>query len=231
MHQFAQQVHVFGLVAEIVVRETRGEQAFLQLFARRYLDPLAVQESSTTFPSGESFVARDLMHHAKDRLRAIHQGDADAVAGDAMDEVGGPIQGVDDPVEPFAAFAAAFLGDEPRLRQDLLQGLHQPVLGGVVHVGHQVVRALFGDARCGELARLAADESGHIHTDGFDLFGEFLEFHRCVVVSCRLSWLEGWRCAFSATRSLRSPRGSGPGRSLPPVSSYRRRPRSRGSSR
>jgi hypothetical protein len=127
------------------------------------------------------------VHHTEERFRAVHQGDADAVARYTVYEVGGAIQWIDDPVEPFAFLAAAFLGDEACLRQDLLQGLHQPVLCGVVHVRHQVVRALARNARFGELSvprsRMKSAISMHRR---FDLFSQFLEVHDSLSGSCRL---------------------------------------------
>ena len=164
-------------MAEIVIRESSGEQAVVQFLSSRHLNASAIQVCTTAFPCREALVTGDLMYHAEKGFGAVDQGDADAVAWHTVYEVGGTVQRVDDPVQSLTALATAFLGDEARFRNNFSQGLHQAVLCGVVHMGHQVVRALVAYAGFGELSGFITDEFGNFDADRFDLFSVFLEVH------------------------------------------------------
>ena len=116
------------------------------LVERRYVGnvhPHAVHVGATALPGIETLVAHRLVDHSQQQFVAAPQGNAHTVGRHVVDVVRGAVQRVDHPAIPFTLPAGrAFLGDEPRLRQQLPQRFHHPPLRLAVDVGHIVVGTL-----------------------------------------------------------------------------------------
>ena len=79
----------------------------------------------------------------------VFQGDGDAVLGEAMDEVGGAVQGVDHPLKvcpvTLAADFAGFLGENAVIRVGLEDDFDDALFGSPVPLGDEVVHAFLAD--------------------------------------------------------------------------------------
>ena len=104
-HQLAQ--HGQGAL-EIVAGskgQAGGDQAGLEFGALGDAQAPVVQKSASAFGGGKQIVARRVVDHGLLDLAPYRQRNAHAIHGQAVDEVGGAVQWVDDPDE-FGVFGA-----------------------------------------------------------------------------------------------------------------------------
>jgi len=125
---------------------------------------------------GKQLIAQGIVDHGVfDAVKVAH-GNGYGHLGHAMDEVGGAVQGIDDPFEILALDGAAFFGDDAVLRIGAADDLDDGRLGAAVHLGDIVVVGLAGDSEFGDpvdgavnqVAGLAGgtnggDEDGMLH--------------------------------------------------------------------
>ena len=141
---------------------------------------LAVEMAATAKPCIETLVGTDLVDHAQHDARALHQGDADGIGREVVNEIGGAVEGIDNPAVLLIGIGGrAFLGDETGLGQQLAQGADDELLRLFVDIRHVVVGMLTLDALGMELLSLLPNERPCPLCDVANRQGQCLEFLLC----------------------------------------------------
>ena len=81
---------------------------------------------------------------AQQRLVVVGEGEGDPGQGQAADEVGGAVDGVEDPAEAVSGVAAFLLAEEPDSRGAVAQEAAGAALDGNVQIGDDVAVTLGG---------------------------------------------------------------------------------------
>ena len=145
LHHIAHEAEVFVEVVVGAERKACGEQALFQAGALAHTDAAVVHVRTATLGGGEQIVACGVVNDGLFQPALHLQRNADAVEGKAMDEVGGAVQGIDDPdvvgigvtvggAGLFGQDAMVGVGGEQRVDDDALAVL--------VYLRHKVVRLL-----------------------------------------------------------------------------------------
>ena len=171
MHHVGHHVHVVLEVVTGAERETGGDQAFLQAGAFAHADAAVVHEGTTAFGGGEQVVAARVVNDGLFNLALHGQRNTHAVHREAMDEVGGAVQRVDDPdvVGVLCTLGAAgFFGEDAMSWVGGEQRLDDHFLSRVVHFGDEVVDLLLRNPHRFHVERGAVDDgaSGACGLDG-----------------------------------------------------------------
>ena len=85
-------------MVEDPVRKTGADQRFFQLGALADADAALVEEGATALAGGKQFVALGIEHHGLSKLPVMGERDRNRVLREAVNEVGGAVQRVDDPL-------------------------------------------------------------------------------------------------------------------------------------
>ncbi|MNE09261.1 hypothetical protein D3C80_1019330 [compost metagenome] len=146
----------------VAEREAGAEQGAFQTLAAADTDALAVDGGAAAAAGGELFLAHRVEDHGVLDAAAVLAGDADGEVRQAVDEVGGAVQRIDDPQVVGAVAGAldqaAFLGEDAVVRVGLLQHIDDRLLGGAVNLGHVVLGVLLVDRDCIQAFDRAEDE-------------------------------------------------------------------------
>ena len=107
-----------------------------------------VQERAAATAGGEQFVARRVIDDRLRDLAALGQRDRHGVVGQAVDEVGGAVQRIDDPLELglVGALQAEFLAQDGVIRISGAQRLDDGLLGGAIDFRDIIARPLASHA-------------------------------------------------------------------------------------
>src|SRR6266852_1127510 len=151
-------------IAAAGVRERAGDDGVGEPLARR--DPQApiVEIGALAALGGEQLVVRRIVDDAGDDRSFALERNRDREMRDAVQEVQGAVERIDDPaVALVAAFAgAAFLADEPIARPRMLELRAHDILGVPVGAGHEIGRPLERDLQLLELAEIALERAARL---------------------------------------------------------------------
>ena len=147
------------MVAAADMRQAAGDHAFVELAAAGDAQPLVVEERALAALGDVQLVIGGVVDHAGDDGVLALQADRDRKLRDAVQEVGGAVERIDDPgVALVGAFAAAaFLADEAVARPRLGEVLVQHFLGALVGLGDEVRRPLQRHLQMLDLAEVALE--------------------------------------------------------------------------
>ena len=106
------------------------------------MDGLTIHERAAALDSGEHFVQTRAVHAAHHQLARLFIGDGDGVQRQVADEVGGAVDGIDDPPSSLTGTFAVFLTQETILREGGEQHFADKDFAAAVTVGHIVVALL-----------------------------------------------------------------------------------------
>ena len=134
-----------------------ADDAVGQRLARRHPEAPVVHEGALALLRGEQLVVDRIVDDGGDDLALALQGDGDGKERNAVQEVAGAVERVDDPAVGLvrALDHAALLHQEAVARAGLGQLPVQRLLGAVVGAGGEVGRALDGDLQLLQLAEVA----------------------------------------------------------------------------
>ena len=110
-------------IAAAEMRQAAGDHRIGEALARRDAQPLVVEERALAALGDEKLVGDRIVDHARDDRALALQPDRDGELRDAVQEIGGAVERIDDPGvgRVGAVVAAAFLAEEavagPRLGQ------------------------------------------------------------------------------------------------------------------
>ena len=141
------------------MRQAAGDHAFVEPAAAGDAQPLVVEERALAALGDVELVIGGIVDHAGDDGALALQADRDRELRDAVQEVGGAVERIDDPgVALVGAFAAAaFLADEAVARPRLGEVLVQHFLGALVGLGDEVRRPLQRHLQMLDLAEVALE--------------------------------------------------------------------------
>ena len=146
------------------MRQAAANHAFVELAPAGDAQPLVVEERALAALGDVELVIGGIVDHAGDDDAVALQADRDRELRNAVQEVGGAVEGIDDPgVALVGAFArAAFLADEavagPRLGQI---GIEQ-FLGALVGHGDEIRRPLQRHLQMLDLAEVALEAAAGV---------------------------------------------------------------------
>ncbi len=136
------EVNVDVLVA-LAAGEAGGGQAVFQAFGGGDANPPVIEVGSGAAFRGEHFLADGVVNHAGDNLARLFQAERDIEHGEAVGEVGGAVQRIDEPAEFRGALVAAALFGHDAVGGEVgAQAFHHEFFTGAVGFGHQVEIAL-----------------------------------------------------------------------------------------
>src|SRR6185437_14080955 len=151
-----------------------ADQRLGEMPTRRDAQPAVVMEGAGALLRPEHLIAHRLVDHAGDDLSVALQPDRDGEMRDAVQKIGGAVQGIDDPavMRVAAGFAAAFLHQEavsgPRLAEFGAQHLLRLEIGGADEIAGPLER----DLELFDLAEIADESARRLesgvshHVDG-----------------------------------------------------------------
>ncbi len=156
-------------------REAGADQGAVQAGAAGDPDAAAIEGGAAATAGGEFLFAQRIIDHAVLHPALDLQGDGHRVLGKAVDEIGGAVERIDHP-QVIGAFAlagqfAAFLGEDAVVRVRLADDVDDACLGGLVHLGDEVVgllaihleRVAVLRRAADQVARLAGGSQGNVH--------------------------------------------------------------------
>ena len=106
----------------------------------------------------EQFAAQWVEHDGDFGAAAMPAGDRDGKLREAVQEIGGPVERIDDPGVFVAALLAAFLGQEAVRGVRLADGRDQDLLGRTVDFADEVIAALFADGQRADAIEASHDD-------------------------------------------------------------------------
>ena len=141
------------------MRQAAGDHAFIELPAPGDAQPLVVEEGALAALGDVEVVIGRIVDQARDHHAFALQADRDREMRNAVQEIGGAVERIDDPgVALVGAFArAAFLADETVARPRLGEILVQHFLGALVRLGDEIRRALQRHLQMLDLAEIALE--------------------------------------------------------------------------
>ena len=161
LHHGLEHLKVALEVVALAEREARADQRILQASSLGHAKALVVEEGTAPFGCVEQVVARRVVDHGLLYLAPEREGDGDRVHRQAVDEVRGPIQRVDDPevVAVLGAVRAArLLGQDAVAGVGGEQDLDDGLLGGLIDFSHEIVGRLGADPEQLEIQRCPVDD-------------------------------------------------------------------------
>ena len=162
-HHVLQHLHEGLEVVSWPKRKAGADQAVFELGAFGHADAAVIQVSAAATGGAEQVVAGGVVYHGLLRAAIDHEGNADAVNGKAVDEVGGAVQRVDDPdmaatLVAFALPATGFFGPDAVIRVSGQQRFDDGLLGRMIDLGDEVVGLLGRDANGLDVERGTVDD-------------------------------------------------------------------------
>ncbi|MNO64475.1 hypothetical protein D3C76_552030 [compost metagenome] len=149
--QAAEHAQVVVQVVHLVVAEweASAQQCAFQALAWADAQAAAVQLGAATTGGGEFFLAHWVQNHGVLEAATVFAGNADGKVRDATQEVGGAIEGVDDPQVVFAFTAACvqagFFTEDTMGRIGLAQGIDDALLGRAIDFRDVILGVFFVD--------------------------------------------------------------------------------------
>ena len=146
------------------MRKRAGDDRVGKPLAARHSQPLVVEEGALAALGGEELVIGGIVDDPGDDRALALEPDRDRKMGNAVQEVQGAVERIDDPaVGLVAAFAyAALLAEKAVARARALELLAHDLLGPVVGGGREIRRPLDRDLQTLDLAEVALE-----HAAGF----------------------------------------------------------------
>ena len=143
----------------MTVRERGGQDAAIQIAGLADADAVAVQLGAATTAGGEQFVADRIVNHTHFGAALDAQGDGDGNVGNTLDEVGGAIQWVNDPliVGTFQTLNAELFTDDAVVGIGLQQGADYGLFCFTIDVGYQIVFCFLGGLNVGVITKILGD--------------------------------------------------------------------------
>ena len=134
-----------------------GQQAIRKGRPSRHAQALGAGESAGAFFGMKHFIQDRVINNARHDLLVPFETDRNRPVGDAVQEIGGAVEGVDDPAEAFVlAFKlAAFLQQEAVGRTRFLELFLEDFLGFMIRLGDEIAGALAGYLQLLDLAEIA----------------------------------------------------------------------------
>ena len=148
-------------VAAAGVRKRAGDDRVGEPLARRHPQPLVVEEGALAALGGEQLVVGGIVDDAGDDRAFALERDRDREVRDAVQEVHGAVERIDDPAMGLVgAFArAAFLAEEAVAGAGVRELLAQDLLGAPVGGGDEIGRPLERDLQVLDLAEVALERA------------------------------------------------------------------------
>ena len=146
-------------IAAAQMRQAAGDDGIGKALARRDPDALVVEERALAALGDEELVVRRIIDDAgNDRARALKP-DRHREMRNAVQEIGGAIERVDDPAVGLVAalMRAAFLTEKAVIRPRLGKVLAHDRLGAVIGGGDEIARPLHGNLQMLDLAEIALE--------------------------------------------------------------------------
>ena len=126
-------------------RKSGADQRSLQRALAADADLLAFQLRAVTARGGEEFLTHGIVNDRMLQPALLLHRDRDGESREAMQEIGGAIERIDDPRELIFAAAARFLGVDCVLRVAAPDGRDDVRLGLAVDVGDEIIAAFAVD--------------------------------------------------------------------------------------
>ena len=147
------------MVAAADMRQPAGDHAFVELAPPGDAQALIVEEGALAALGDVEFVIGGIVDHAGDHRALALQPDRNRKLRNAVQEVGGAVERIDDPgVGLVVAFAgAAFLADEAVTRPRLGEVGVEHLLGAPVGHGDEIGRPLQRHLQIFDLAEVALE--------------------------------------------------------------------------
>ena len=146
-------LHVVLEVVALAEGEARADEGAAHFGVFRDADAAVVEEGAFTLDGGEEFVLGDVVDDRDHGFAAAAKRDRDGVLRNAVNEVGGAVDRIDDP-HPFAlgvAHETAFFREDRVARIGARENVENGLFGGSVRGGHKVVFRLVVDRETVEL--------------------------------------------------------------------------------
>ena len=156
LHHRRQLAQVERVVGSALERYAGGEQAIFELPAARYPEPPPVEKCPRSFFGPEHFVMDRRIDDPGEGFAVPFEGDGDGEVGNAVEKIGGAVQGIDDP--PVGSIGAvnraAFLHQKAVGGAGLGKLSSNSVLGLPVGVGNEIRRAFLRHLQVLDLAEI-----------------------------------------------------------------------------
>ena len=141
------------------MRQPASDDGLGKPLPRGDADALVVEERALAAFGDEQLVVRRIVGHAGDDRAVAFERDGDGEMRDAVQEIGGAVERIDDPAVGLvgAVADAAFLAEEAVIRPRLGKFLAHDFLGAAVGGGDEVARPLDRDLEVLDLAEVALE--------------------------------------------------------------------------
>ena len=141
------------------MRQAAGDHRFVKLGPRRDAQAAVVVERALAALGDEQVFVRRVVNQAGDDGAFAFERDRDRKVRDAVEEIGGAVERIDDPaVRLVRAFMhAAFLAEEAVAGARLLEVVAQHPLGAAVRGGDEIARPLQRNLQMLDLAEVALE--------------------------------------------------------------------------
>src|SRR6185312_1124343 len=147
------------MVAAADMRQPAGDHAFIQLAAAGDAQALVVEEGALAALGDIELVIGGIVDHAGDDRAFARQPDRDRELRDAVQEIGGAVQGIDDPAMALVgAFAlSAFLAEEAVAGSRLGEIAAEHLFGALVGERDEIGRSLQRNLQMFDLAEIVLE--------------------------------------------------------------------------
>ena len=210
LHHRLEHLHVAVEVVATAEREAGADQRFGQPRAARDPQPPVVQVGAAAARGVEQVIARGVVDDRLLHLAAEGQRDRHAVHREAVQEVRGAIERVDDPhvvAVLGAVLATRFLGQDAVARVGGEDGLDDRGLGRAVDFADEVIRPLGADGQQVQVLRAPVDDRPGC-ARGLDGDVEHgVQRGRHGGSWQPAAWRAGWTTRGSGEKEQRAPRG------------------------
>ncbi len=150
------------MLAAAVMRDAGGDHRFLHVDARGHPQAVGIEAAAFALLGGEHLIGDRVLNQPGDDLAFVLEGEGYGEMRDAVQEVGGAVDRIDDPAIAvvLALDLTGFLHQEADLRPRLRQLDHQDFLGAQIRRRHEIRRALAADLKLLDFAEVAAQRTG-----------------------------------------------------------------------
>ncbi len=155
--QFADLAARLLVVAAADMRQAAGDHAFVELAPSGHAEPLVVEERALAALGDVELLIGGVVDHAGDDSAFARQADRDRELRNAVQEIGGAVERIDDPGMALvgALARAAFLADEAVAGSRFREVGVEHLLGALVGERDEIGRALQRDLQMLDLAEVA----------------------------------------------------------------------------
>ncbi len=117
-----------------------------------------IEVGTTAAAGGKQFVMHRVVDDGVLKTVEVADGNGDADLRHAVDEVGGAVQWIDDPLEVFIGDAPPFFGENPMIGIGATHDFNDGGLGALINVSDKVIVRLSGDADFIDPVEAAVDD-------------------------------------------------------------------------